>query len=90
MALKEEFPSVSYYDQDFVDIYDRTWAWSNDFENKGNTINGIEEYFSHPDKKTINMFETCMSSFFLVYSNKNYDVSVYLDNFYTAFFSFSL
>lgn len=82
MALKEEFPSVNYYDQDFVDIYDRTWAWSNDFENKGSSINGIDEYFAHPDNKTINMFETCMSSFFLVYSNKNYDVSVYLDNFY--------
>ncbi|MBN2618174.1 MAG: hypothetical protein JXR64_07650 [Spirochaetales bacterium] len=82
MALKDEFPSVNYYDQDFVDIYDRTWAWSIDFENKGNNANGINEYFTHPDNKTINLFETCMSSFFLVYSNKNYDVSIYLDNFY--------
>lgn len=82
MAIKEDFPSINYYDQDFVDIYDRTWAWSNDFENRGNSKNGIKEYFTHPDTKTINMFDTCMSSFFLVYSNKNYDISIYLDNFY--------
>ncbi len=82
MAQREEFPKINYFDQDFVDIYDRSWAWSDDFEKKGSNANGLKRFFSHPDSNTINAFETCMSSFFLVYSNNNFDVAIYLDNFY--------
>lgn len=82
MAAKKDFPSIHYYDQDFVDIYNRTWAWTPEFYHKGNSANGLSHYFAHNECKTINMFETCMASFFLVYSNGNYDVAATFDNFY--------
>ena len=30
---KRDFPKIHFYDQDFVDIYDKTWAWIGDFWN---------------------------------------------------------
>ena len=28
---KRDFPKIHFYDQDFVDIYDKTWTWIQDF-----------------------------------------------------------
>ena len=28
---KRDFPKIHFYDQDFVDIYDKTWTWLLDF-----------------------------------------------------------
>ena len=28
---KRDFPKIHFYDQDFVDIYDKTWSWVQDF-----------------------------------------------------------
>ncbi|MDR0562397.1 MAG: hypothetical protein LBG73_06875 [Spirochaetaceae bacterium] len=28
--IKRDFPKIHFYDQDFVDIYDKTWAWIQD------------------------------------------------------------
>lgn len=28
---KRDFPRIHFYDQDFVDIYDRTWAWIKEY-----------------------------------------------------------
>ncbi|MDR1900795.1 MAG: hypothetical protein LBQ88_00735 [Treponema sp.] len=33
---KRDFPKIHFYDQDFVDIYDKTWAWIQDCWGPGN------------------------------------------------------
>ncbi|MBN1648498.1 MAG: hypothetical protein JW874_10720 [Spirochaetales bacterium] len=81
--IKKGFPVVHFYDQDFVDIYDRTWAWAQDFFSKGTPANGFEpRYFSYPGSDTVSQFEACLSTFFLVYSNRQYPAAAALDNFY--------
>jgi neutral trehalase len=35
-VIKRDFPKIHFYDQDFVDIYDKTWAWIQDCWNTGN------------------------------------------------------
>jgi neutral trehalase len=83
-VLKKDFPTIHFYDQDFVDIYDQSWAWIQDYWIKGNEKNHINaKYFNYPENKTINQFESCFSSFFLVYSNRNYPVTQQLDIFYS-------
>lgn len=82
--LKKQFPKVHYYDQDFVDIYNRSWAWAQDQWKKGTPENGFgTSYFSHSDDNTINQIDSCFSSFFLVYSNSVYDPARQLDIFYS-------
>ena len=34
--IKRDFPKIHFYDQDFVDIYDKTWAWIQDCWSSGN------------------------------------------------------
>lgn len=80
---KKDFPAIHFYDQDFVDLYDQTWAWIQDYMQKGTPENGLQkQYFNYPDNKTINQFESIMSTFFLVYSNRNFPATPQLDNFY--------
>ena len=80
---KKDFPTIHFYDQDFVDLYDQTWAWIHDFMQKGTPENSLQkQYFNYPDNKTINQFESIMSTFFLVYSNRNFPATPQLDNFY--------
>lgn len=81
--LKKEFPQIHYYDQDFVDIYDRTWAWMSDFWHKAEPSTGIENpFYAYDKEQTLSLFENCIASFFLVYYSKKYPVSLMLDNFY--------
>lgn len=81
--IKKDFPKIHFYDQDFVDIYDQTWAWIQDFWNKGTKKSGLEaRYFYYPESENINQFESIFSTFFLVYSNKIYPAAPQLDNFY--------
>lgn len=83
IVASKEFPAIHFYDQDFVDIYDRTWAWLQDFWKRGTQQNGFKSrYFNYPDNTSIHQFETCLSTFFLVYSNKNYPSYTLLENFY--------
>ena len=83
MAAKKEFPTVHFYDQDFVDIYEQTWAWIDEFWQKGTSKNGFESrYFNAPNSDRINIIDAIYSSFFLVYSNRNYPAESQLDNFY--------
>lgn len=80
---KKDFPTIHFYDQDFVDLYDQTWALVQDFLQKGTPENGFQkQYFNYPQSRTINQFESIMSTFFLVYSNRNFPASPQLDNFY--------
>lgn len=84
MATKKEFPTVHFYDQDFVDIYEQTWAWVEDYWQKGTSKNGFESrYFNAPEADRINQTDAIFSSFFLVYSNRNYPAEPQLDNFYS-------
>ncbi len=81
--IKKEFPIIHFYDQDFVDLYDRTWTWIQDFWKKGTKKNHFQnQYFNYPQNTSIKQFETCCSTFFLVYSNKIFPASPLLDNFY--------
>ncbi|MFW5688362.1 MAG: MGH1-like glycoside hydrolase domain-containing protein [Spirochaetota bacterium] len=80
---KREFPSIHFYDQDFVDIYNQTWAWSGDFWRKPTVKSRIEnKFFAPSDADTLVQFDTVMATFFLVYSNRIYPAGSQLDNFY--------
>jgi neutral trehalase len=80
---KKGFPEVHFYDQDFVDLYDKTWAWIQDFWKRGTPENGFQtRYFSYPQSQSIHQFESILSTFFLVYSNRTFPATPSLDNFY--------
>jgi len=97
---KKDFPKIHFYDQDFVDIYDKTWNWianswidptvtesTNDVAKdaaKDAAKDGffIYPYPNAPEKMVIDQFESIFSSFFLVYSNKNYEANQNLDYLY--------
>ncbi|HUX14037.1 MAG TPA: trehalase family glycosidase [Spirochaetia bacterium] len=81
--VKKDFPTIHFYDQDFVDVYDQTWAWIQDFWHKGTAKSKLQpRFFSYPQSKSVNQFEACFSTFFLVYSNRIYPATPQLDNFY--------
>ncbi|MFP4180677.1 MAG: MGH1-like glycoside hydrolase domain-containing protein [Spirochaetaceae bacterium] len=84
--VKKGFPAVHFYDQDFVDLYEQTWAWIQDawYKNREQSSNGFAAYFLlHPEGEVIGQFEACLSSFFLAYSNKIFPGYPNLDNFYS-------
>lgn len=81
--IKTGFPIIHFYDQDFEDVYNKTWLWLSDFWKKGNKKNGFpSKYYSYPEGTVMNQLEACLSSFFLVYSNSTYSPTAALDNFY--------
>ncbi len=83
---KKDFPKIHFYDQDFVDIYDKTWNWlSSSWVNPKTNEIASDGYFVFPneDKLIIDQFESIFSTFFLVYSNKNYTAEKNLDYFYS-------
>lgn len=81
---KKDFPHIHFYDQDFVDIYDRTWAWIADCWTNGGSQTKISKikFFYYPEKKKLDFLEQVFSSFFLVYSNRIYSASNGLDALY--------
>jgi neutral trehalase len=82
-VLRRDFPKIHFYDQDFVDIYDKTWAWIQDCWNTGSEGSGIEgKFFSYPGNKVVYQADAVFSSFFLVYSNRIYQAHPTLDIFY--------
>ena len=81
--IKRDFPRIHFYDQDFVDIYDKTWAWLADYWNQGSDKSIIEgKFFSYPGSPVIQQTDAIFSSFFLVYSNRIYQAQPTLDLFY--------
>lgn len=83
---KRDFPKIHFYDQDFVDIYDKTWTWLTNYWIDPKTVEiSSDGYFIYPqdDKNIIDQFESIFSSFFLVYSNRNYPANQNLDYFYS-------
>jgi len=82
-VTKHDFPKIHFYDQDFVDIYDKTWAWIQDCWNGGGSKSGIEgKFFSYPEAQVVYQADAIYSSFFLVYSNRIYQAHPTLDLFY--------
>ena len=82
---KHDFPQIHFYDQDFVDIYNKTWSWVSSFWiNPANGEQANDGLFIYPEngKMILNQFESIFSSFFLVYSNRNFDACNNLDYFY--------
>ena len=82
---KRDFPRVHFYDQDFVEIYDRTWAWIADYWAAGESGSGLEKikFFQYPGSGVLDLMEQVFSSFFLVYSNRIYAASNGLDALYS-------
>ena len=83
---KKDFPKIHFYDQDFVDIYDKTWNWlANSWVNPKTNEISPDGYFVHPDDSqiVIDQGESIFSTFFLVYSNKNYAAETNLDYLYS-------
>ena len=82
--VKKGFPAVHFYDQDFVDLYEKTWAWLQDSWKKGSTKNKFpKQYFNYPENETVDQFDSILATFFLVYSNNQFPASPSLDMFYS-------
>jgi neutral trehalase len=82
-VVKRDFPKIHFYDQDFVDIYDKTWAWIQDCWNGSNEKSAIQgKFFSYPGSLLLHQDDAVFSSFFLVYSNRIYQAHPTLDAFY--------
>lgn len=80
----EAIPSIEFYDQDFVDLYDRSWVWIDDaWKNADNAGGFTGSYLSYNNQKTYNMFYCCLSSLFLNYSNQVYSPFEMIDYFYS-------
>lgn len=81
--VDEDFPSVHFYDQDFVDLYDKIWVRIRDFWHEGNNKNRFApQYFNHPENKYLSQVESCLATFFLAYSKGCYPAHSLLDTFY--------
>lgn len=80
---KRIFPQIHFYDKDFIDIYERTWR---QIEKYWLPIEeGLDEkYFYYPEEngKFLDQYASIFSSFFLLYSNRNYIAEKNLDYFY--------
>lgn len=83
ILIKDLVPSVHFYDQDFVDMYDRSWVWIDELWRQGTKENNFPGgYLSYPSQTTFNQFYSCMAALFLVYSNQVYSPFPLLDFFY--------
>jgi len=82
---KKDLPRIHFYDQDFVEIYDRTWAWASDCWTSGGAGTPFEKikFFHYPQRAVLDVMEQAFSSFFLVYSNRIYPASNGLDALYS-------
>lgn len=82
---KRDFPRIHFYDQDFVDIYDRTWAWIADYWTNSGADSGIGggKFFFYPPERRLDQLEQSFASFFLAYSNRIYSASNGLDALYS-------
>jgi len=82
-VTRRDFPKIHFYDQDFVDIYDKTWAWIQDFWTSGGDKSPFDvKCFAYPGTGVIKQNDAIFSSFFLVYSNRIYHAHPSLDAFY--------
>jgi len=81
---RDAIPSITFYDQDFVDLYDRSWVKIDEQWTAGTPENGFQgSYLSYPDQKYFHQFDACISSLFLNYSNLEYSPYTMVDYFYS-------
>ncbi|MBN2858712.1 MAG: hypothetical protein JXK93_00445 [Sphaerochaetaceae bacterium] len=82
--IKDTVPAVHFYDQDFVDIYDRTWVWIDENWKVGAKDSLIPGgHLTYPGQMTFNQNEAAMSALFLMYSNQTYSPFPLIDFFYS-------
>ena len=82
--VKDLVPRVHFYDQDFVDMYDRTWVWLDEIWHQGDKDAAFPEgFFTYGDDGTKSLFDASVSSLFLVYSNQTYSPYSMIDFFYS-------
>ena len=82
--VKDLVPRVHFYDQDFVDMYDRTWVWIDEVWHQGDKdCNFPEGYFTYGSDSIINLFDVSMASLYLVYSNQFHSPYSMVDFFYS-------
>lgn len=80
---KKEPPRLVYYDQDFVDVYEKSWIWLRDQFIKPEDDSVFNKpLLLHPETGTLTLEESLYASFFLVYSNNIYPAQNNLDFFY--------
>lgn len=80
---KENLPSIHFYDQDFVEVYDRTWVWIQDSWRAGSRGSGYEgSYLTYEKQNTFHQYYSIITTFFLAYSNQTYPAHPMLDFFY--------
>ncbi len=83
MPINISFPTVSYFDKDIVDMYERTWMMiAEQWKRFSGDASVPSRMFVYPNQKHINQFETIFSTFFLVYSNNTCPTVNQLDFFY--------
>lgn len=81
--VKDFVPCVHFYDQDFVDMYDRTWVWIEEGWKEGLQGQLLPQGFLHTGEDgVISLFDCCLESLFLVYSNQKFDPCPQIDYFY--------
>ncbi len=81
--VKDNVPSVHFYDQDFVDLYDRSWLWIHDrWETASKESEAPAHFLTYDNQKTYHQYYSCLDSFFLVYSNQTFSPFPMLDYFY--------
>ena len=82
-STKKDFPELNFYDQDLVDLYARSWGWISEQWREGTSRNRLAaRYMCYPDSGAIHQFDSTLSTFFLVYSNRTFPVMSQLDTFY--------
>lgn len=81
--IKDLVPAIHFYDQDFVDMYDRSWVWINDAWTHGTKENSFSGgYLSYAGQKSFSQIDASMSALFLVYSNLEFSPFSMVDYFY--------
>jgi neutral trehalase len=82
-VTKRDFPRIHFYNQDFVDIYDKTWAWiADNWIISESMATEREKFFAYPEAEFLRVEDAIYSSFFLVYSNRIFQAYSTLDQFY--------
>lgn len=82
-VVKDLVPRIHFYDQDFVDMYDRTWVWIDElWKTKEDNGNFEEGFYTFDGGNVIDLFQVMISSLFLVYSNQTYSPYSMVDFFY--------
>ena len=76
--MQVEYPLIKIKDNHLIQCYSDLWEIC-ELEWQDKNKFGI---FTHSEDKTINQLNTIMSTFFLVYNNKKYNVHKHLDFFY--------